>query len=124
MARNVEKHTRGQALFQQRAGRVTASKLKAAVSTNMAQPSRPCAIQRVIASKVKQHHGDVIMRSQPLQHILPRKESDFPISKSGLVIDPSHPFMGAYPDSLVDCKCCGKGVIKAKCPYSCKQKIN
>ena len=39
MARNVEKHTRGQALskiwFQQRA----ASKLKAAVSTNMAQPS-------------------------------------------------------------------------------------
>ena len=43
MPKNVEKHTRGQALskfwFQQRAGQVTTSKLKAAVSTNMAQPS-------------------------------------------------------------------------------------
>ena len=64
------------------------------------------------------------MKSQPLQHILPRKETNtlnfrFP---SGLVIDPSHPLRGATPDSFVECKCYGKGVIEVKCPYSCKQK--
>ena len=65
------------------------------------------------------------MKSQPLQHILPKKEkthTEFSISESGLVIDPSHPFMGASPDSFVECKCRGKGVIEVKCPYSCKQK--
>ena len=30
--------------------------------------------------------------------------------------------MSASPDSLVDCKCCGKDVIKVKCPYSCNKK--
>ena len=66
------------------------------------------------------------MKSQPLQHILSmqegKKHTEFSISKSGLVIDPSHPFMGASPDSFVECKRCGKGVIEVKCPYTCKQK--
>ena len=82
MARNVEKHTRGQALskiwFQQRAGRVTASKLKAAVSTNMAQPSisliKALCYPESNCFKSEATSWDAIMKSQPLQHILPRKE--------------------------------------------------
>ena len=26
--------------------------------------------------------------------------------------------MGASPDGLIECKCCGKGVLEIKCPYS------
>ena len=30
--------------------------------------------------------------------------------------------MGATPDGLVSCGCCGNGVLEIKCPYSCRQK--
>ena len=29
-------------------------------------------------------------------------------------------FLGASPDGIVSCKCCGKGVIEVKCPFSTK----
>ena len=31
--------------------------------------------------------------------------------------------MGATPDSLVNCRCCGNGVIDVKCPYSCRDQL-
>ena len=38
----------------------------------------------------------------------------------GLMISPlSH--VGASPDGIVTCDCCGKGVIEVKCPYQCKE---
>ena len=30
--------------------------------------------------------------------------------------------MGASPDGIVSCECCGSGVVEIKCPYSCKDK--
>ena len=30
--------------------------------------------------------------------------------------------MGATPDAIVQCECCGVGVIEAKCPFSCVEK--
>ena len=48
----------------------------------------------------KQHHNDLI------------------VADSGLVINPQWPFVAATPDGIVDCKCCGKGVLEIKCPYS------
>ena len=117
MARNVEKHTRGQALskiwFQQRA----ASKLKAAVSTNMAQPS--ISLIKALcypesnrfkseATSWRCHH-----ESQPLQHILSmqegKKHTEFSISKSGLVIDPSHPLWVRLLTVLLNANAVEKG---------------
>ena len=42
--------------------------------------------------------------------------------KSHLVLDPLHPFLGATPDGVISCDCCGNGVVEIKCPYCCKQK--
>jgi hypothetical protein len=28
-----------------------------------------------------------------------------------------NPFLGASPDALVRCHCCGEGVVEVKCPY-------
>lgn len=132
MAANVEKHTRNQSQsklwFQQRAGRVTASKLKAAVCTSLSQPSISL-IKSVcypecnrFASKATAW-GCVHERTALEAYVSQErsKHTKFDTWISGLVIHPSYPLMGASPDSFVECECCGKGVIEVKCPYSCKQ---
>lgn len=35
----------------------------------------------------------------------------------GLVVHPDSPHLGASPDGLVKCNCCGKGTVEIKCPY-------
>ena len=32
-------------------------------------------------------------------------------------------FIGASPDGLVECSCCGKGLLEIKCPYCIKEKL-
>ena len=41
----------------------------------------------------------------------------FVVHQCGLVIDPKYPFLGASPDGIVCCACCGKGVLEIKCPF-------
>lgn len=40
------------------------------------------------------------------------------VSKAGLFIDAVRPYIGASPDGIVNCNCCGQGVI---CPYFVKE---
>ena len=42
--------------------------------------------------------------------------------ESGLVINPLLPYVhiAATPDEIVQCTCCGMGVVEAKCPYKCR----
>ena len=42
---------------------------------------------------------------------------------AGLVINPLFPHLGASPDGFTECKCCGKGILELKCPFSCKEGI-
>ena len=42
---------------------------------------------------------------------------NFTIAKSGLVLNSEWPHLGAFPDRIVQCDCCGKGVVEIKCPY-------
>lgn len=39
------------------------------------------------------------------------------LDPSGLHVDEIHPFLGASPDGLISCKCCGEGLIEIKCTY-------
>ena len=48
------------------------------------------------------------------------KHNDLSIADSGLVINPQWPFIGASPDGIVSCACCGTGVLEIKCP-NCHQ---
>ena len=45
---------------------------------------------------------------------------NFKICDSGLVLDPDIPHLGASPDGLVSCDCCGEGCLEIKCPL-CKK---
>lgn len=42
---------------------------------------------------------------------------NFVLKSSGLVLNPDWPHLGASPDGIVECNCCGRGVIEIKCPY-------
>ena len=51
-----------------------------------------------------------------------KKHVNFTMPKSGFIISPSYPLMGASPDGIIKCRCCGYGVLEIKCPYSCYEK--
>ena len=55
---------------------------------------------------------------QYLKSQRPRHANILEVTDSGIVINPKWPFIGASPDGIVDCYCCGKGVLEIKCPYS------
>ena len=44
------------------------------------------------------------------------------ISTSGFHISLDHQFLGASSNALVECKCCGNGMVEIKCPYNCCNK--
>jgi len=42
----------------------------------------------------------------------------FKLEETGLHINPKHPHLGASPDGMVFCFCCGESLLEIKCPYS------
>ena len=50
------------------------------------------------------------------------KHQLFELDEAGLFIHPNYPHLGASPDGLVRCACCGDGIIEVKCPYSIRDR--
>ena len=40
------------------------------------------------------------------------------VEESGLFLDKSFPFVGATPDRIISCSCCGNACLEVKCLYS------
>lgn len=55
-----------------------------------------------------------------MQHMKNRHVA-FELHQCGLFLSPSYPMLGASPDGVVTCKCCGSGIVEVKCPYSAAQ---
>jgi hypothetical protein len=53
---------------------------------------------------------------QTHQHI------NFKTEPSGFAINSQHPFLGATPDGIISCDCCGKGALEIKCPFKHRDK--
>ena len=51
------------------------------------------------------------------------QHENFVITDSGLVINPKFPHLGASPDDLIACDCCGLGCLEIKCPYCNKDSL-
>ncbi|CAG2215690.1 unnamed protein product [Mytilus edulis] len=131
-ATNLEAATRNQAIsplwFQHRMGRVTASKAHD-VWTRKDTTSPDVLVKRIVgyssydlskkaAVKWGVDHEEecrqAYITNQSTQHI------DFECNLSGFTINNQHPFLGASPDGITNCQCCGKGLIEIKCPYKHK----
>ena len=131
-AQQVEELTRLQAdsrlWFQQRAGRITASKLRQVLHTDVSQPSLSlvlsiCYPQSYKAMSSACQYGcehEVVAREKYIELYSSIHEKFFVIN-SGLILHPSYPFLGATPDGIVNCSCCGPGVLEIKCPFRCKE---
>ena len=129
----VEKMTRGQAKsrlwFQQRAGRITASKMKNTLSTSVDNPALSlikaiCYPETTKFYSVACEYGCKHESEARREYIYMMKKEhiSFEITECGLIIDPMFPFLGATPDGLVTCACCGNGSLEIKCPFSCRKK--
>ena len=42
------------------------------------------------------------------------------VEEAGLFVHPDMPFIGASPDGIITCECCGKGALEVKCPFCAK----
>ena len=144
----IEECTRNQASsaawHEQRSGRITASVAHAAMHTDPRSPSRS-VLQRICGPPVgelrvpavlwgKQHehdaqelynytHGEQThLRISPVGEMTePTLHDTTFVSKSGLVVSTERPFLGASPDGIIQCSCCGKGVLEIKCPFVLKE---
>ncbi len=126
---NTREQAQSDLWFQCRAGRVTASKFKSAARTDKHQPSVSlvkaiCYPQSVrFTSKATtwgcEHELSALKEYKALSKA---KHTALCFSDSGLVVRTDYPFLGASPDGVVSCTCCGSGVIEAKCPFSCRDK--
>jgi hypothetical protein len=43
---------------------------------------------------------------------------NFMIEECGLMLDGEQSYLGASPDLLISCSCCGAGVVEIKCPLT------
>ena len=46
--------------------------------------------------------------------------TNFQAKEVGFFIDTKHPYIGASPDGIASCDCCGEVIIEIKCPF-CKR---
>ncbi|XP_035689579.1 uncharacterized protein LOC118424879 [Branchiostoma floridae] len=127
----IEESTRDQAKsnvwYRQRAGRITASNLKAACHSNPDKPSKSVVMgvcypqtQRFVSPFTNwgQLHESTALKVYEERMI--DNHEGFQTYESGLHINNDWPYLGATPDGLVECKCCGKGVCEMKCPFTAK----
>ena len=52
-----------------------------------------------------------------------KKHEQLKVQTSGLRINSKFPHLGSSPDGLVSCKCCGKGLVEVKCPFTSRFKV-
>ena len=52
-----------------------------------------------------------------------KQHSKLQMVEPGLFISMERPYIGASPDAIVSCECCGKGVVEVKCPFCFKDKL-
>ena len=45
------------------------------------------------------------------------------VQEAGLFVDVERPHLGASPDGIVNCNCCGRGVLEVKCPFCIKEDL-
>ena len=111
--------------LEHRKGRITASKFGQISHTNPTCPSVSLLknvmqyiksqTRRVPALKWGVDHED-IAREEYIK-LLRQKHESFECHLVGLTVNPSCPHLGASPDGIVSCLCCGAGLLEIKCLY-------
>ena len=110
--------------FEHRVGRITASKF-AAVSRASLEPPPSYLMKQLMERERSQGHVQAIrwgIDNEDVARVAYLELADenhvgLKYSADGLHLNPSFPHLGASPDGLISCDCCGSGIIEIKCPY-------
>lgn len=126
MADHLEVLTRSQSKsrewFRYRAGRITASRFRQILHTDPHQPS-VSLVKNVCYPEIQkfstkatvwgcEHEKDAL---QAYKTQIMTSHSGLSVTSCGFFICVEHPFLGASPDALAECNCCGLGVVEVKC---------
>lgn len=110
--------------FEHRKGRITASKFRAVCSTSITAPSQSLLKgilhtgQTISTAAMEwgiRHEVDAL---REFQEELSGTHASLKVKSTGLHVNVKYPHLGASPDGVVSCDCCGTGLIEVKCPYS------
>lgn len=123
----VEAETKRQYLspawYALRAGRITASNIHAIVSTSVSKPAistvRKVCYPNKSATTAAIRWGiehEEEGRQAYITVMAPQHEN-LKVEQSGFKLNPSFPEVGASPDGLIHCTCCGKGCLEVKCTF-------
>uniref|UniRef100_A0A8C6PF74 YqaJ viral recombinase domain-containing protein n=1 Tax=Nothobranchius furzeri TaxID=105023 RepID=A0A8C6PF74_NOTFU len=127
-AAEIEAQTRSQhmtpAWFHFRAGRITASAMHAVLATILDTPAPQCCESCVCYpektfSTVQtrwgvEHEADA---RKAYTEIIASKHRKLQVRFCGFCVNTNFPEVGASPDGLTTCDCCGKGCLEIKCPF-------
>ena len=124
----IEENTRNQSKsslwFKYRAGRITASQFKFVCRTSLEKPSLTvlksiCYPEKVLFHSKATSYGLKYEKTaiKAYEDHIKCQHENFILSTCGLIISIGHPELGASPDGLISCDCCGLGCLEVKCPY-------
>lgn len=115
--------------FEHRTGRITASKFLAVKRASLHPPpaslikelmERNASLSHVAAVRWGMEHEDVA-RNEYFE-LASESHKKFSCALTGLHVNPCYPHLGATPDGLIECDCCGEGVLEVKCPFKHRDK--
>jgi hypothetical protein len=117
--------------FAQRAGRITGSKMHAVYTKMKTVSSKPTTNTDSLLKQVMGYtsppenipalkYGRTMEGEARATYIKfnKSKHQNLCVAQSGLHVSASQGYIGASPDGLVSCGCCGGGVLEIKCPIS------
>ena len=106
-----------------RAGRITSSVVHAVLHTNRADPA-PSLLSRISCpNPTPLNTAPVKWGRENEQRAIEEytcamsDHANLSVSPCGLHLSVKEPYLAASPDAVVDCDCCGQGVVEVKCPY-------
>lgn len=114
---------------EQRVGRITASVANDVLHTSVDNPSQSL-VKKICYQNKKQINVPSLMWGREKEKnaldqyklAISTQHENFRLEKTGLGIIPTKPYIGATPDGMFTCSCCGTGVVEIKCPYSLRDK--
>ena len=112
-----------------RQGRLTSSRFRAICHTSVEKPARSL-IKQVLnpypSPKVPSLTWGIVHESdarKQYESIIKARHSNFSVQSTGLHVHSAYPYLGASPDGLTHCNCCGEGLLEIKCPYSIRNAL-
>lgn len=123
--RQTKKQHQSSSWYHFRTGRITASNMHSVYVSNLEKPALSTVkavcypnnspANRCAATtwgRQNEENAKAQYRMQSKSH-----HCGTEMSECGFIINPKFPQVGASPDGIVQCICCGRGCIEIKCPY-------